>query len=226
MCNLYSSTKPVEAMRQLFDVPVKNVHLGNAEPLAAIWPKYPGYVMRHTKDGERELVTLSWGFRTTKVSKKTGKTLQPAAWNNARDNKVATSGLWRGSFQQRRCLVPATSFCEAKGRNPATYYWFGLDGGEERPLFAFAGLWTVSQFEGPDGPDRCEVYTIITTSANDLVKPVHPDRMPVIVPPEKYETWMAGSADDALEVLEPYPADQMKVFKSGENEKDDALPPT
>ena len=38
-----------------------------------------------------------------------------------------------------RCLVPATSFCEYAPGKPAVPHWFALR--EDRPLFAFAGLW-------------------------------------------------------------------------------------
>lgn len=210
-------------MRQLFDVKTKNDHLGNAEPLDAIWPKYPGHVVRSNDEGERELVSLSWGFRTTKTSKKTGKTLQPAVWNNARDDSLQKSGLWKSSFHERRCLIPATSFCEAKGRRPATYYWFGLAGEDERPPFAFAGIWTVSHFEGPDGKEDCPAYTMITTNSNEIVRPIHPERMPVILAPDTYDQWMTGSVDDAAQLLKPYPSEKMQIFKFGEHERSDAM---
>jgi putative SOS response-associated peptidase YedK len=221
MCNLYSNTTSVEAMRRLFEVAPDANRLGNAEPLTAIWPKYPGHVVRIDPEGDRELVSLSWGFRTTKTSKKTGKTLQPAAWNNARDDKVRSVGLWKESFQGRRCLIPGTSFCEAKGRSPATYYWLGLKGDDPRPPFAFAGMWTRSRFEAPEGPEECEAYTMITTTANELVKPVHPDRMPVILRPGDYEQWLQGSAKEAYDLLRPYPAADMRIIKSGKDEQRD-----
>jgi len=221
MCNLYSNTTAVSALRNLFNVSVQDVHLGNAEPLSAIWPKYPGHVVRLNESGCRELVILSWGFRTTKTSKKTGKTLQPAAWNNARDDKVQTSGIWRESFQKRRCLIPASSFCEATGRSPATYYWFGLQGDEPRPPFAFAGLWTHSCCEGPQGAEELETYTMITSTANDLVRPVHPERMPVILHPDDHEQWLEGGACEAHHLLRPYPAEAVRAIKSGEDERQD-----
>ena len=49
-----------------------------------------------------------------------------------------SSGLWKSSFEDRRCLIPGTAFAEATGRNPATYHWFRPKGVE---LFAFAGIW-------------------------------------------------------------------------------------
>lgn len=72
--------------------------------------------------GNRELVEMSWGFRTPAVSKKTGKPIKPNAWNNARDDKLLISGLWKASFIKRRCLMPVSSLNETKGQQPATDY--------------------------------------------------------------------------------------------------------
>ena len=52
--------------------------------------------------------------------------------------------------------------------------------------------------------DAVETCTILTTSANDTVAPVH-GRMPVILPPDAYNTWLLG--DDIP--LAPYPAPDM-----------------
>ena len=72
MCNLYSITTAVEAMRNLFEVSTERDHLGNAEPLDAVWPKYPAPVVRLAEGGGREMLPMSWGFLTEKTSKKTG----------------------------------------------------------------------------------------------------------------------------------------------------------
>lgn len=215
MCNLYSMTTAQMAMRQIFNVAPSNDHLGNAQPQSAIWPKYDAPVVRLTDDGDREMLPMSWGFLTAKVSKKTGKPISPAAWNNARADKVAKNGLWKDSFANRRCLVPASSFREAKGRNPATDYWFALKGDEPRPPFAFAGMWRDIQPGLPDDNPNLLTHTIITTKANEIVKPVHPDRMPVILDPSDYEAWLTGSLDDALGLLKHYPADRMQIAREG-----------
>lgn len=222
MCNLYSSLTTQEAMRRLFDVRPGNDHLGNAQPLEAVWPKYEAPVVRLSESGSRELVPMRWGFLTAQVSKKTGKPIAPAAWNNARADKVARNGLWKESFVTRRCLVPATSFCEAKGRKPARYYWFGLEGDDPRPPFAFGGLWRGVQPGLPDEQANMLTHTIITTSANEVVKPVHPDRMPVMLHPEDYERWLTGSVEDALELLWPFPAEEMRIVAEGEGLRVDA----
>jgi putative SOS response-associated peptidase YedK len=57
--------------------------------------------------------------------------------------------------------------------------------------------------------------TIITTSANELVRDVH-DRMPVILPPEDWEEWLGPHelAPDHLErLLAPAPSGVLVSYK-------------
>jgi len=208
-------------MRQLFTVDADRDRLGNAEPLPAIFPKGTAPIVALNEDGKRELLNTHWGFVLPQVSKKTGKPIQPKAVNNARDDKLRTSSFWKKSFEERRCLVPATSFCEAKGRNPATYVWFGTEGEEERPSFAFAGVWR--GFSGNYGGEQRELVTssIITTTPNELVRDTHPDRMPVILDPQDYEAWLTALPDDAFKLIQPYPAEKMVIHQSGEGLKSD-----
>jgi putative SOS response-associated peptidase YedK len=56
---------------------------------------------------------------------------------------------------------------------------------DDRPLFAFAGIWTT--FNGDRGtktkpiPGPHQVYGFLTTSPNAVVEPIHPKAMPVIL---------------------------------------------
>jgi hypothetical protein len=93
-----------------------------------------------------------------------------------------SSPHWRGWLKpENRCLVPANSFSEyAPEPNPLTkkkdVVWFALN--EDRPLFAFAGIWT--EFKGDRGtkskpiPGPHNVYGFLTTSPNSIVEPIHP----------------------------------------------------
>ena len=56
---------------------------------------------------------------------------------------------------------------------------------------------------------------MVTTSPNKLVEQVHPTRMPVILDPEDYETWLRGSPAEAAELLRPFPAAKMRVVRQG-----------
>lgn len=221
MCNLYSILNTTDEMCHAFDVEAANAHLGNAEPLAAVFPRYSAPIVRMMDSGKRELLATHWGFLMPQASKKTGKPIMPKAINNARDDKVQNSPFWRHSFEQRRCLVPASSFCEAKGKMPATYYWFGISGEGERPLFAFAGMWR--KFNGMYRGELVEIdtHTIITTTPNALVREIHPTRMPVILQPGDYEAWLLGNSDDAKALMRPLDAKKMVIVQSGEGLKTD-----
>lgn len=216
MCNLYANTSTQDLMRQLFGLPADRDRLGNAEGWPAIYPKYPGPVLRLGGDGEPELLELGWGFVLPQISKKTGKPILPRAVNNARDDKVTTSRFWKSSFEARRCLIPATSFCEAKGRQPAVYHWFGVD---DRSPFCFAGIWREDKLGYGKGDGAIETYSMLTTTPNSLVKTIHPDRMPVILDPADWETWLHGSAEEAAGLLRPFPAERMAIIDAGEELK-------
>ncbi len=216
MCNLYSQTRAVEAVRRLFRVsPNRAVAF---EPKDAIFPGHMAPVVRRAQDGERELVELSWGFVLPQPSK------APRRVTNTRDDKM-DSRFWRDSLEQRRCLVPVTSFCEPNGDvKPATWNWFALaDETDPRPLFAFAGLWRV--WNGPvkkDGPPvALDVFSFMTTTPNALVGTVNHERMPVLLATaEMQDQWMNGTLAEATALLKPYPPERMRLVQTGYEKMD------
>ncbi len=215
MCNLYSITTVPEAMRELFKVSRDYDRLGNAEPAPSVFPGGTAPIVRHASGGERELVPSRFGFVLPQRSKKTGEPIQPKFVTNARQEKVRTSPFWRGSFVERRCLVPASAFCEMKGRRPATHVWFGVADDTGHQPFAFAGLWR--EFSGSIRGEYLSfvTHTIVTTTPNELVATVHPARMPVILDDESHEAWLSGALDQATGLLRPYDADRMRILASG-----------
>ncbi len=70
------------------------------------------------------------------------------------------------------------------------------------------GLWDRWQ----DGEGKAiESCTILTTEANDVLRPVH-DRMPVILHSEEYTLWLSGDERQRgllTEFVRPYPAEAM-----------------
>ncbi len=123
---------------------------------------------------------------------------------------MAEKPAFRAAFRRRRCLVAADGF----------YEWRKTDGGAKQPYyirladeapFAFAGLW--ERWAPPDD-DAVESCTLITTAANDLLKPIH-DRMPVIVAPSDHEAWLDAQAPSAEALLRPYPSDEMTAYAIG-----------
>ena len=108
---------------------------------------------------------------------------------NARSESVATKPAFRAAFRRRRCLVPADGFYEWEkiGRKKQPFFISMKDG---RP-FAFAGLWETWHKED----EALQSFTILTTDANDLMRPLH-DRMPVILQPGDYDAWLNPQLED------------------------------
>jgi putative SOS response-associated peptidase YedK len=146
---------------------------------------------------------------------------QLAGWSP--QGKVRTSKFWRPSFEQRRCLVPASSYCEPNGQRPATWYWFALKGDDERPLFAFPGIW--QRWAGPvkkDGPPvSIETYAFMTTEPNVLTRSIHHERMPVLLSGEdQFETWLSGSPAEAFALAKSLDPALMRIVQSGKTKED------
>jgi putative SOS response-associated peptidase YedK len=129
---------------------------------------------------------------------------------NARSETLNEKPAFKNAFNKRRCLVLADGFYEwQKGAGPkgrSQPYLFKLADGKP---FAFAGLWEF--WRAPEG-EEVRTCTIITTSANDLVKPVH-ERMPVMLSGDDLWTWLSGDKpNDLLALLKPYPAEAMQRY--------------
>jgi len=137
---------------------------------------------------------------------------------NARSESLAESPIFsRLLAQGKRCVVPVSGF----------YEWKKIDGQKRKqpmymttidePPFAFAGLWEVWKDKNnldADG-EPLELYscTIITGSPNEKVAEVH-DRMPVMLPPDAWDTWLDRDNHDieALqELLVPAPAELIQL---------------
>jgi putative SOS response-associated peptidase YedK len=93
-------------------------------------------------------------------------------------------------------------------------------GGRKQPVyialksqqpFGFAGLWET--WTSPDG-EEIKTCTIITTEANEVLKPIH-DRMPVILTPDAERVWLDPTIQEPerlLPLLTPYPTDEMETY--------------
>ena len=129
---------------------------------------------------------------------------------NARAETVAQRPAFRESFRRRRCLVLADGFYEwqraGSVRKPMRII---MESGEP---FAFAGLWAM--WRDSEG-NRIPSCTVITTEANDLLRPIH-HRMPVILPREMEELWLDRDVQDVAvleNALTAYPSELMQTYQ-------------
>lgn len=170
-------------------------------------------VLNH--EGERILSRLKWGLVPSWAKDaEIGSRLI-----NARAETLGEKPSFREAFKKRRCVVPASGFYEWKkaggggggGKQPFYFYL------NEREVFGFAGLY--EQWLDRQTGELLETCTIITTAANEILKPVH-DRMPVILSAGDYDEWLdekAFDADRAQKLLKPYPAREMSAHPVGKS---------
>ena len=150
-------------------------------PRYNIAPSQPVAVIPNT--GDNTLSMYKWGLIPS-WSK------DPAIGDrmiNARSESLAEKPSFRNAYRRRRCLILADGFYEWKqnpGMKSKQPVYIRLK--TELP-FAFAGLWEI--WNSPDGSE-IRSCTIITTQPNSLLEPIH-NRMPVILPPDAYNQWLA-----------------------------------
>jgi len=148
--------------------------------------------------------------------------VRPKRVTNTRDDRAQTK-FWKDSFENRRCLVPVTAFCEPDEGKPARWHWFALKGDDDRPLFAFAGLFR--QWKGPikkEGPHvDIEVFSFMTTLPNALTSTINHERSPVLLTNEtEFATWLDGTPEEAFRLIKASDAGRMQIVQSGFEKKD------
>ncbi len=172
--------------------------LGVPKPTAESAAWIPHFNIAPTKavivvgdDGTRYLTGMRWGLIPSWAK-------DPSIGNqmfNARAETVATKPAFRAALRKRRCLVIADGFYEwqqgGRGKQPVYIVL------KSREPFGFAGLW--DNWTSPDG-EEIKSCTIITTEANELLKPIH-DRMPVILNRNEEAIWLDPAMQDPATLL-------------------------
>jgi hypothetical protein len=129
--------------------------------------------------------------------------------------RSSTTAWQRGSTRARRSqgespcdtLRPVHS-PRVKSRKRRRQEPYHIHRPDQRP-FAFAGVWET--WHGGESP--LETCTIITTSANKTMEPLH-NRMPVILDAGDFKRWLSPEPQDAtvlLELLQPCPDDWLTI---------------
>jgi putative SOS response-associated peptidase YedK len=206
MCNLYTLRLSAWEVRNLMQhytlVGREWEHvIGARNDALEVYPNYEAPVVL-VRDGQRVVETMRWGFPPP-----------PGVGSKAPVTNVrnAASSYWRPSIANKaqRCLVPVTAFAETDRNTskPVVFRWFRRADGE--PFF-FAGIWR--EWEGDRGTKakpnvgRHRLYSLLTTSPNRIVAPVHDKAMPVLLmTPADVDRWLEGTAEEALELQKPAP---------------------
>ena len=198
MCGRFSQQRPASELSEIFAAEPLVDDLG---PRYNVAPTDEALVVVQREE-RRGLTAYRWGLIPHWATEaKSGSKMF-----NARAETLTTSPVFRDAFKRKRCLVPVDGFYEWK-REGSIRQPYRITRADGRPL-ALAGLWT--GWRDPESGESLRSCTIITTSANELVAPVH-DRMPVLLPRGLEDEWLDRSVpvDAALSLLRPYPAGEM-----------------
>ena len=169
-------------------------------------------------DGNREVLEARWGLIPKWVDRPFDF---KANLFNARSETLLEKPSFKRPFKSQRCIVPTSGFYEWKkvGSAKQPYYIHPKD---ERPL-ALAGLWDHWEKDG----EAITSFTVLTTSPNTLMSTLH-DRMPVILEPDAFSSWLDPEIDgqDLLELLAPAEDDLLEAHpvdrRVGRVSEDDA----
>jgi putative SOS response-associated peptidase YedK len=171
-----------------------------------------------SNNGARTLTAMRWGLIPSWAQSREKAVKIGAATFNARAEGIDTRPAFRAAWKAgQRCLVIADGYYEWRkaDRQP---FAVGLS---NRGPMTFAGLWDA--WRAGEG-ETIKSFAIITTAANDLLAPLH-DRMPVLLPPDRWATWLgehrlgehrlgeqAATGDELKAMLTPYPGAAMTFW--------------
>jgi len=216
MCGRFALYNSAAAIATLFDLEMSVVDTPALPPRYNIAPTQPVAIVRNQPGNPtREWTLTKWGLvpswsKDPKIGTK---------MINARSETAAEKPSFRAAFKRRRCLVPTDGFYEwqkppagAKRKQP---YYISM---ADSQTFAIAGLWEC--WADLDG-SMLETCTLLTTTPNELMEPIH-NRMPVIIEPDEYDDWLGDGqdADRAYQnhlrhLMRPYPAQRMQAYPVG-----------
>ena len=212
MCSHYQAVQDGERYRHHFGVALP------AEPgKVDLWPGYLGSFIRshpHAEVGDeavpqREALTGLFGLvphwsLDTKITRHT---------YNARSETVAVKPSFREAWKHvQHCIIPADAFFEPDWRSgkPIPTRIARADG---EPM-GIAGLW--SSWKSPQG-ELVHSYTMLTINAADhplmrlFHKPTDEKRMVVILPEDRYDSWLNTQPEQSKAFMTHYPAQSLQA---------------
>ena len=154
------------------------------------------YIIRDTPD-KRLLDSASWGIIAPWQKNFAEARASQSHAINARSESIHEKPTFRDAFKQRRCLVPAQGYYEwatALGQyRPKQPFYISARDGLQLPI---AGIW--SSWRAPNG-EVIETASIITQEAQGELETIH-SRMPVFMPPDRWDLWLNPRNTDVNEL--------------------------
>lgn len=175
-----------------------------------IFPSQDAPIVFGNKD--RTLKSARWGFPLT------GK---KSLVINARSESIDSKPMFRDSFNNSRCIIPANLFYEWKEEGPKNKVKHRIYLKDKK----IASLGGILKLTPNEKGEKILSFVIITTESNKYMKDLH-TRMPLILEEEHFDYWLDSSTSkNTLEEImnenikhvldierEDQPFEQMKLF--------------
>lgn len=186
-----------------------------------------GVFLRQESNADLVAHVGQWGLirpgQATRIPEKRYQT------NNARIESVAEKPTYRHAWGRgQRCLIPAEWYAEPNWETGKNIWWH-LRRADGAPWF-LAGLW--SEWTDKDTGEVVPNFTALTCNCDDhpmLARLHKPDpklpanqqdkRSLIHIDAADWERWLCGSADEALQLIRPQPAE---VFDQADALRTDA----
>jgi putative SOS response-associated peptidase YedK len=213
MCGRYAASRSPDDLAIEFEA----IKAEGQTPLAAdynVAPTKDVYVVRHKKErdaegaltggGHRELRAVRWGLVPSWAKDvSVGNRML-----NARVESLTEKPAFRTAARTRRCIVPADGWFEwAKRLDAPTKQPYFITP-EDGSTLAMAGLWEV----WGRGEDRLYTCTVVTAPAVGAMSEIH-DRMPLVLPPDRWAAWLDPTREDVEALVEPTPPQLVEALE-------------
>jgi putative SOS response-associated peptidase YedK len=205
MCGRFSQQRPASELAEIFAAEPLADELGARYNVA---PTDDAYVVVQREE-RRALTAYRWGL----VPHWSDDLKAGSRMFNARAETLTVSPAFRDAFRRRRCIVPVDSFYEWK-REGTIRQPYNIRRDDDRPL-ALAGLWAGwrDPSSDPEAPLIRRTFTIVTTTPNEAIADLH-DRMPVVLPDDAWDRWLAPTTDpgELRAMLAPNDEVALRIF--------------
>lgn len=216
MCGRFTSLTPPEELARLFEAAPPSPEIAEHTSNYNVAPTTPVVAVAVDRDGVRRVGRFHWGLVPSWAKDASGS----ARLINARAESIFDKPSFRHLVPKRRCLVPMDGFYEWRtvhdvpppARTPKQPVYITRRDGH--PL-AVAGIW--SSWRADASSPWLHTCCLVTTAANATIAGVH-DRMPVILEPADWETWLDPANSDRADLealMRPAEDDVVTVRRVG-----------
>lgn len=216
MCGRYVNITKLQAIEKRFNATAKQPEL--YQPNANIGPGQKAPVV--IQNGVRILAFMTFGFTPFWAEKPMYLINARAEGDGNKDNNPAYTGgmgilqkpAFRKAIRSQRCLVVADAFIEGPEKEKLNKPYLIYMKDKSRKPFALAGIWDV--WLNRETGEEMHGFSIITTTANELLQKIGHHRMPVILDAADESVWLDPETElaDITRMLRPYPGKEMNAY--------------